>query len=279
MPLIAIATGGGDSMECLLRRMGVEDGEFTGASGNGRIHLYAGADSPLAVSTKTLASGEVLDHADSLWSSVDTLRRYDIVILSCEADAIENPRPPSARQALSDYLSLGGNVLASHWHYRWIAAGPDPLPTVATFNDRMDPEDPMLATVNTTFPKGQALAEWLLNVGASATLGQLQILEGRDNVQAVNPAYATEWVSAINANQSDTPFVPFLSFGMPLTVDENQRCGRFVYADHEVSNNADLGTPIDSPGDPFPTHCSVRFLSAQEKVAEFLLFELYSCLE
>ena len=101
---------------------------------------------------------------------------------------------------------------------------------------------------------------------------------GRDNVQAVNATVATEWVSLINSSELDTPVIPFFSFGMPLAAEESQRCGHFVYADLEVSNAADMGTPVDNPGDPFPSHCTVRNLSAQEKVAQFLLFELSACL-
>jgi hypothetical protein len=129
-----------------------------------------------------------------------------------------------------------------------------------------------------TSVKGQALAEWLLNVGASTLLGQVEILEGRDNVQAVNATLATEWVSLSNSNELDTRAVPFFSFGMPLSADESQRCGRFIYADLEVSNAVSTGMPVDSPGNPFPSHCTERDLSAQEKVAQFLFFELSSCL-
>ena len=279
MPLIAITTGGADSMECLPLRMGIEASEFTTETGDGRIHLYAGTDSGTSVATTQLDSGTALTHSDTLWSNVDALRRYDIVILSCEGDSAENPRPNGARQAVSDYTALGGRLLASHWHHRWISSGPAPMPDVATFADRDNPDTPVIATVNTSFPKGQALAEWLVNVNASIMLGQVQVLEARDNVQAVNTMYATEWLSAINANELDTPAVQYFSFNTPLTVEESMQCGRVVFSNLHVSNASDMGTPGDNPGSAFPGHCAVRDLTPQERAVEFMLFDISACLQ
>jgi hypothetical protein len=149
------------------------------------------------------------------------------------------------------YSSIGGKVLACHWHHRWVSAAPDLYPDVATFSDRRDPEILSQATVNTTSAKGQALAEWLVIAGAN---------------------------TSINANELYTLAVAFFSFGMPLGADESRRCGNFAYADLEVSNATSTGMPVDNPGEPFPSHCTVRDLSAQEEVAEFLFFELSSCL-
>ena len=44
IPLIAITTGGADSMECLPLRMGLDPAEFTTETGTGRVHLYSGYD-------------------------------------------------------------------------------------------------------------------------------------------------------------------------------------------------------------------------------------------
>jgi hypothetical protein len=40
IPLTAISTGDVDRLQCLLRKLGVEDTEFTHPTGTGRIHMY-----------------------------------------------------------------------------------------------------------------------------------------------------------------------------------------------------------------------------------------------
>ena len=189
---------------------------------------------------------------------------------------MEADKPMTARQALYDYASLGGRVFASHWHRVWFSNGPQPVPTVGTWSDRTEPSDPSMGTINTGFPKGQALAQWLVNVGASTTPGQMEINEPRDNIQAVDETLATSWITVQNSNARTNPqTVQYLSFNAPLTVPEDQKCGRAVFTDLHVSTTGATGT--DTRGVPFPSGCQQRDLSAQEKAVEFMLFDLSSC--
>jgi hypothetical protein len=300
IPQIAITTGGADSMECLPRRMGIDDAEFTTEAGTGRIHLYSGADSGQSTATKAFAStlnaGATLTRSTQLWNDKAMLKKYDIVIFSCEGATIEAEKPPADRQAVYDYVSEGGRLFASHWHHIWFSEGPAPVPSIATWRDREDPQNPAIGMINTTFPKGAAFADWLVNVGASQTSGQLSIIEARDNMQLVDETKATRWIT-VDANEECVPgcqndddlsdaerdacvadcnanpsAVEYMSFNAPLDVPEEQKCGRAVYNDVHVS-----ATGADQPGDPFPDSCEVRDLSNQEKAVMFMLFDLSAC--
>jgi hypothetical protein len=283
IPLIAIAAGGADQMECLPRRLGIEDTEFSSGTGDGRIHLYSGqnegANRPILSIDATLPGAGTLAGANTLWGTVDSLQRYDIVILSCEGQSYPMTKPMAARQALYDYAALGGRVFASHWHNVWFEDGPAPLPTTGTWNTRMpnpagDTGNAVPAVVDQSFPKGEALAKWLVNVGASTMPGHIDVVYPRDNIQAVNPAIAREWIAVDNPNFPAEPkAVQYMSFNTPIGVPEEQVCGREVYTNLHVA-------AVDS--DPnrnqtFPVACEVRDLTAQEKVVAFMLFDLSAC--
>src|SRR5260221_3451603 len=91
IPRIAIAVGAADQMECLPRRLGIDDAEFTTAAGDGRIHLYAGDHEmmtrnnptprlPVMNFDATHNAGAALTPATDLWTTSDSLMKYDIVI-------------------------------------------------------------------------------------------------------------------------------------------------------------------------------------------------------
>jgi hypothetical protein len=285
LPQIAIATGGADPLECLLRKIGVDDGEFTASNGTGRIHLYAGggySDANAVTHTgaskfaPTLNGGASFTDATTFWASADNLKKYDIVLMACEGVPNEGSKPLAARQALYDYENAGGRVFASHWHRYWFSDGPTPVPSVGTWMDRPDPAGPAPAvavgTVDVSFPKGVALRDWLVAVGASSTAGALPIKDSKHNLDAVDGAKAQQWISLPNPNAANQEAVEYMTFNTPIDQTPTNQCGRVVYSDLHVSSG-------DTVGQPFPSGCVTTSLSPQEKTLEFMLFDLSSCVQ
>ena len=79
IPKIAVTTGAADALECLIRRVGVADSEFTTDGGAGRVHLYEGGGG-----TRSFMAGGTFAPATALWSNATKLASYDIAVLSCE---------------------------------------------------------------------------------------------------------------------------------------------------------------------------------------------------
>ena len=285
MPKIAITVGGADQMECLPLRLGIDPAEFTTNAGDGRIHMFLGHfnedgnNQPVKAFDATHNAGAMLPSADLLWATQAELMKYDITILSCEGNSYPQQKPMQSRQALYDYASAGGRVFASHWHNVWFAEGPNPVPTTGTWNDRENPtadNGAITATINQTFPKGAALAQWLVNVGASTMVGQMTVTFPRDNLQAANPDVAREWITVENPRENNTKAVQYMSFNTPIGAPEAQICGREVYTDLHVAA-VDNNTAANAMG--FPTSCEMRDLSAQEKAVAFMLFDLSACVQ
>jgi hypothetical protein len=290
MPRIAISAGAQDQMECLPRRLGIDDAEFTTVEGDGRVHLFTGhyiATGPTAVSPIThfapdLNGGATLPSSDTLWGNVESLKKYDLVILSCEGDAFENSKTPAMRQAMYDYLSQGGRVLASHYHHVWFSKGPMEVMQIGSWKDRRDPSqfgDASSATVNQGFPDGKVLADWLVEVGASLSAGSLSILYAKDSLQAGTPKLSREWLTLENPNYPTAPkSVQYLSFTAPVGAPLAATCGKAVFTDLHVT-----ATEPRSAKDPpllgFPLDCEDRGLLAQEKAVAFMLFQLGSCID
>src|SRR5690349_11626775 len=101
IPQMALTTGGADALECLLRKIGLDDSEFTNASGNGRVHLFAGTGGSVGFN-----GGADFTNATTLWDTTAHLMPYDVTFLSCEGQQYPTTKPGTARQALSDYTDL-----------------------------------------------------------------------------------------------------------------------------------------------------------------------------
>jgi hypothetical protein len=272
LPRIALTTGGADRLECLLRKIGIDESEFTPESAAGRVNFYGGKGAPGTVSTvgyaPTLNGGAAFTPAITFWEQPGSFDKYDIVILSCEGAQFPLDKSPAALQALQTYANKGGRVFASHWHNVWLQNGPAPWPNVATWLRRgTELPDPFTSDIDTSFPKGEAMADWLVNVQASTTKGQLPIQEGKHTVESVDPMLSRQWL------HSATPLgVQYFTFNTPAGAAAGMECGRLVFTDIHVSAQ-------DVAGRPYPSGCVSTDLLPQEKALEFMLFDLSSCIQ
>ena len=187
MPKIAVTTGGSDAIECFLREIGIADSEFTTDAGKGRVNLYVGGDSAMGTTgngqgTATFSAalgGATFPDAQTLWSNTTKLLGYDILMHSCEGGQYPNAKKPYIAN-IKKYADSGGRLFNSHLHFYWLRNGPTPWPTTAVYlgaqNDFPKPPLSVTATIDTTFPKGAALGQWMTNTGATTTAGSIAAL-------------------------------------------------------------------------------------------------------
>jgi len=264
MPQMAVVTGGCDPMACLFRRIGIDASEFTAPSGNGRMHVYKG------VGGGDVTGGGATAPEGNLWNNAANLSKYDILLLSCECDEHNETKSAAQKDLMRDFLNAGGRVFATHYHYTWFSNGPAELKSIANWTPDSLSADPTVADVkiDTTFPKGKALSEWLANVAPGAVKpGDLvNFNELRTDVTTVN-APATSWVTHPTSNKTK-----YLTFNAPVGKKVEEQCGRGVFSDIHVSGTRNDASTV-------PSSCQLSDNSPQEKALEFLFFDLSSCVQ
>ncbi len=285
IPNIAVSTGGADTLECLLTRVGVDESVFTGSPTGPGIHVFQGAGG-------NAASGSPA--AFNLWASQAALSAFDIIMLSCEGMPTANVSATTATY-LAPYISSGGRVFAEHYHYAFFTGAPgagySQFNNVATwtnvFGGNDSPYNADIAGIveptlpnGKAFPEGVALKSWLGNVGALNASGELV-------VPAAN-ARATATVGASNVGtpwvQTDPSVSPpsnqYFSWDMPFNPPISdagvaEYCGRAVYSDMHVSGSA---ADYQGGSSTVPSGCDATSkLSPDEDAIEFILFDLSSC--
>ena len=266
IPLMAFATGSVDALECVMRKIGVKDSEFTKPNGTGRIHIYTGSGSSGA------DAGGGTPSQSTLVGSQATLNKYDIVLFPCQGGQYDQTAADQGR--LISYMDAGGRLFTTHYSYVWLY-NDAPFKGTAMWNNPIDPpvtfaSDPQTGYIDQSFPKGAALAQWLKlpAVNASTTLGQIELNTLRDNFSGV-VAPSQLWISLADQQLGSVPM--HYTFNTPVGTPPAQQCGRVVYDDFHVEDAFAFGTT-------FPAECANGPMTPQEKLLEFMLFDLASCI-
>jgi hypothetical protein len=262
IPLIAMVTGAVDGLECVLRKIGLDDTEFTVPSthgGTGRVQFFIanGADAP----------GGAPDELE-LFTSGSALARYDLTLFACEGG--QDDENFISQLNVINYANAGGRVFATHYSYVWLY-NVFPWNLTGTWNVDTNtahpPPDPLTGLIDTSFPKGIAFSQWVSNVGASSGPNQITIHVARHDLDS--PLFSPSQRFIYSNNPST---IQHYAFNTPWSRPPDQQCGRVIFSDFHVND------VNNTSGMVFPAECTPGGLSAQEKVLEFMLFDLASCI-
>ena len=258
IPLTAVATGKADALECVLRKIGIADTEFTNPGGTGRIQFYKG-------------NGASIDASTPPESAIDWTK-YDQMFFPCQGSAVSKT---ANLASFLDYVNKGGRAFTTHYSYTWLATN-GPLANVAQWQvDQPQPANPLTGNIDVSTPRGQNFATWLQIVGAvsnpgNSSLPQIAISDARHDVNGIPIGQGAQpWITSNNPAR-----VQQFSFATPVLTpaDPDKVCGRVAYSDFDVAGATDNGTLT------FPAECPTSALTPQEKVIAFMLFESQTCI-
>ncbi len=258
MPLIAL-TGGCDPIHTLMQKIGIDPAEFTPGTGNGMIRVYAGVGSynggvPGATS------------AYAFYGNKTELFKYDILINECECSPYDRNQQGPGYANVAAFLNAGGRVFNSHYHlnfYGEVGKADTMLQNAANWTlwgGSYPYSSPYL--IDTTFPKGKAMDDWLHNLVAPNTgwpqfvnspKGQI-VTSNVGDIGLTKAGLSQRWIYPTTGNST-----VYVSINMPTNVPADQRCGRAVGSDIHVGNG------------------SLTTMTEQEAALEFMFFDLASC--
>jgi hypothetical protein len=296
IPHFAIVTGQVDAIECVLRQIGVSDSEFTLPTGSGRIHMYRDNGGTMGcqnfkvttkrgvttTSTTQCASTSGTDIVQAPMTdlfAVDTgvakVNDYDVAVFDCPAS--EHDHGTTADALVHEWANSGGRLFASHYSYTLLNQNDDFADTAVWGGAQAANHNPTTGIVDTTFDRGAKFNTWLGIVGAwNPSDGYISIKDPREYVQSVASGtdrfiYTDTSVSITGGVNALANAVEQYAFNTPFGADSANICGRVLYSAFHVSPASGVGDKV------FPSYCSTGSMTAQEKVLEYMIFDLSSC--
>jgi hypothetical protein len=306
IPRIGVLTGGFDPMECVLRKMGVQDSEFTDPTGTGHIQFYLPTQAHAPANPFGIFAGECPPNPYGAGAQISsatppqstlfgttgaqpTINQYDVVILACEGyEEDMQANWPN----LGAYTSAGGRVFMTDYSYDWMTASTPAAQNpaysgVATWHTGQNPQgSPETGVIDlVSNPKGMAFEQWLQIVGASVV--------GSGDV-SLNPVFHNSDGVVSPTQQwlywgTSTPI--HFTFNTPVGAASASQCGRAVYSDWHADTLGFSGNypscpyqltkaaPYYSHGLTFPAECDTNPMTPQEAILEFMLFDLTACVQ
>ncbi len=272
IPLTAIVTGWHEPMECLIRKIGVDQADVDAPSTGARMAIIHsdGRNAPT-----------IAPEATTLWGSQAALDTYSTVLMPCGGSAgLEQGMSATEQGYFKTWGDGGGRVFMNHKTAQPLAQSLNPWSTTSSWQG----ENQLSGTVGHIIgadPIHTQFATWMTNVSGSANIPTPDPVK-----QALNPVVANggfDWVRA-----SDTGWAPAagdyeLSFGFNMPVGASPACGRAIFNGMHIDTTrtsapmggAALGS--GAGGNYVPTCNLGPPLTPNELMFEYLFFELTAC--
>jgi hypothetical protein len=199
IPLMAMATGSVDGLECVLNKIGIDSCEFTSppklANGStntkpGRVQFYIERGPGPAhyrsnnpgpgANSSTGDAPDWSDPVNGLVTSLATMKNYTMILFACEGGPDLNVVPhddggtpldgiSAWQQNLVDYTTAGGRAYTTHYSYTWLTNiqsgtnppnnGPTPFASTGIWNIDQNNNSPQVGVIDTTYPDAAAFSK------------------------------------------------------------------------------------------------------------------------
>jgi hypothetical protein len=266
MPKIALTTGGCDNLGCMLPKVGIDPAEIGGpGDANKAVHVYNGSGGQ---------APSFSGNASSLWSDANLMKKYDMLVLSCECYEALDTKGGSAKSPdfaeMTDYLKAGGRIFTTDFMYTWYKYSPDgDLNTIGNIPGGA-PGGGSPVQIDQTFAKGKALADWLQTVGVSPTNVTADAIFS--NIHTLDSARTQTWATSPDGFGGTGAIQPrVFTVNLPIGLPVDQQCGRGVHIDMHVNTT-------DHVDQSYPAGGCNTALRPAENLLSFFFFDLASCL-
>ncbi len=266
LPKMAVGVGAYDQIECVLRSIGIAGAEFTDPNGSGAVHLFhngAGSTSPYPP-------------LEDLLGSPTELEKYNVVFINCTdhrwQDIVDKP---GVAANIADYVGKGGRLYVTDLSYDYIEQVNELAPYIYYYGGgSMTAPQGMgkaiggfdISDINATV-SDPTLASWLEAAGEA----------NGDKITVTDLAFGWALIDSVSLESQSWVHGQTNGADRPLSVTfDYNACGRVLYSSYHTREPG--GSDLYSVK-PFPQYCqsSPTTMIAQEKILEYLIFHISSC--
>lgn len=306
IPKVAIVKTHKESMECWLKKIGVDPAEITPRTVAGpnttRFQTWDAKSNGILQAGGMTPESMRVSATNGLYNTDATLNEYNAIIWGCDNNAnntggpgtppfpnswTDSDRASAADRArIAAWANAGGRIFMNHRvgvnlmrgvpgfdaAVNWVGAPCNELYSCGS--NQANPRNNYLRgwVVDTPGPQA-AFRDWLIYNGASATQGAgfLAVPEAWAMAFSAN-APAIEWVRGTNVPSGAGPGHHNLTLSFETPFGATNTCGRVIY--NGLHTSADRATNLTGT---FPTDCRDSALNDAELALEYQFFQLTAC--